>query len=101
MASVKLEVLWDYAAAEADECSLTAGDIIDGFVEEAGWWRGKSQGKVGIFPANFVKVSEQVAVEEDDASRALPTPPGSPQIRMSLNPGAPEGASADREGSSS
>ena len=46
MASVKLVVQWDYAGAEADECTLTAGDIIDGFVEEAGWWRGKSQGKV-------------------------------------------------------
>ena len=94
MASVKLVVQWDYAGAEADECTLTAGDIIDGFVEEAGWWRGKSQGKVGIFPANFVKVAEEAAAP---GSRPLPTP-GS-----ALTPGAtsPEEAAADGGGASS
>ena len=42
-----------------DELTLVEGEIItivSRVIEDAGWWRGELDGKVGVFPDNFVKV---------------------------------------------
>merc|ERR1712059_133072 len=55
---------FSYTARELDELNLVPGDIlIPSSMLEPGWWVGKMvlpmdlgmEGKVGIFPANFVK----------------------------------------------
>ena len=46
--------------------------------EEEGWWRGKLDGKEGVFPSNFVQLIEET--EERDTSPAFssiaPSKPG-------------------------
>ena len=31
--------------------------IVSRVIEDGGWWRGELDGKVGVFPDNFVKVN--------------------------------------------
>lgn len=48
--------LYDYQAADYDEISFDPDDIItDIETIDEGWWRGKCNGKVGLFPANYVQ----------------------------------------------
>jgi SH3 domain-containing kinase-binding protein 1 len=52
-------VLFPYAAVNDDELSLAEGQIINVVskdVEDKGWWKGEYEGKVGVFPDNFVKM---------------------------------------------
>lgn len=49
---------FDYEAQQDDELSLTAGDIIVNIRrDEGGWWEGELGGRRGLFPDNFVRVS--------------------------------------------
>ncbi len=52
-------VLFPYTALNDDELSLAEGQVINIVareVEDKGWWKGELDGKVGVFPDNFVKV---------------------------------------------
>lgn len=52
--------IYDYDAQGEDELNLTKGDEIEVLSKDykisgdEGWWTGKCQGKVGVFPCNFV-----------------------------------------------
>ena len=51
-------VLFPYTAQNDDELSLEEGQVITIItreVEDKGWWKGEVDGKVGVFPDNFVK----------------------------------------------
>lgn len=49
---------YNYVAQEDDELTLRKGDIITGIkVMLGGWWEGTLRDKRGMFPDNFVKVS--------------------------------------------
>ncbi|TPX41023.1 hypothetical protein SeMB42_g05764, partial [Synchytrium endobioticum] len=51
-----VRALYDYAAAEADELSFKAGDMITVISkDDAGWWTGNVKGKRGLFPANYAQ----------------------------------------------
>ena len=50
----------DYDAEEDDELTIRKGDVITNVdKQEGGWWTGELNGKKGLFPDNFVKVSIQ------------------------------------------
>eukprot|EP01130_Rhizamoeba_saxonica_P002404 TRINITY_DN12207_c0_g1_i1.p1 TRINITY_DN12207_c0_g1~~TRINITY_DN12207_c0_g1_i1.p1 ORF type:complete len:1112 (-),score=281.88 TRINITY_DN12207_c0_g1_i1:48-3341(-) len=49
------EALYNYEAREADELTISKGDIITIIKENPDWWEGELNGKVGLFPANYVK----------------------------------------------
>ncbi|CAL8101968.1 unnamed protein product [Orchesella dallaii] len=52
----KCRALYGYDAKDIDELSLKEGDVIDITLEhESGWWKGKCNGKEGLFPANYVE----------------------------------------------
>lgn len=54
-----MEVLveFDYSAEEPDELTIRKGDIIKDVSQfEEGWYIGNLNGKIGVFPDNFVKV---------------------------------------------
>ncbi|XP_076061041.1 mitogen-activated protein kinase kinase kinase 10-like isoform X2 [Oratosquilla oratoria] len=59
-------VLYDYEAHGDDELTLSHGDIIEVLSDDVkisgdeGWWTGKINGKVGIFPSNFVTAVETI-----------------------------------------
>ncbi len=58
--SVEAVVLYDYVAQEPDELNLKKGDIITKIqTNDGGWWEGtlSKDGKRGLFPDNFVRVS--------------------------------------------
>ncbi|XP_053691779.1 CD2-associated protein-like isoform X2 [Sabethes cyaneus] len=58
----KCKVIYSYRENKADELTLAVGDIIEIFEEvEEGWWRGKLNGKVGVFPSNFVEEIESAS----------------------------------------
>lgn len=51
--------LYDYEAAESDEISFNPYEVITHIeMVDEGWWRGMCRGKVGLFPANYVKLNE-------------------------------------------
>ncbi len=52
-------VLFPYTALNEDELSLSEGQVINIVtkeVEDKGWWKGEVDGRVGVFPDNFVKL---------------------------------------------
>lgn len=52
-------VKYSYTAQNEDELTLTEGDkvtILSKNLEDPGWWRGELNGKVGVFPDNFVEI---------------------------------------------
>ncbi|EFO86568.1 hypothetical protein GCK72_010362 [Caenorhabditis remanei] len=50
--------LWDYQAADDTEISFDPDDIITDIDQvDSGWWKGRApNGRVGLFPANYVKL---------------------------------------------
>lgn len=51
--------MFPYDAVNDDELTLKEGDVItlisrDG--QDMGWWRGELNGRVGVFPDNFVQI---------------------------------------------
>lgn len=54
-------VEYDYDAVHDDELTIRVGEIIRNVkrLEEEGWLEGELNGKRGMFPDNFVKVSLQ------------------------------------------
>ncbi|XP_050068511.1 mucin-5AC-like [Anopheles maculipalpis] len=58
----RCKVIYSYQENKADELTLAVGDVIEFFEEvEEGWWRGKLNGRVGVFPSNFVEMIESVS----------------------------------------
>ena len=49
---------FDYQAQHDDELTITVGEIITTIrKEDGGWWEGQINGRRGLFPDNFVRVS--------------------------------------------
>ncbi|BES87934.1 Variant SH3 domain [Nesidiocoris tenuis] len=52
----KCKVLFSYKPMNEDELELHVDDIIDIISEvEEGWWKGKLNNRIGVFPSNFVE----------------------------------------------
>lgn len=49
---------FDYQAQHDDELTISVGEIITNIrKEDGGWWEGQINGRRGLFPDNFVRVS--------------------------------------------
>ncbi|XP_068766633.1 mitogen-activated protein kinase kinase kinase 10 [Struthio camelus] len=65
--------VFDYEAAAEEELTLRRGDVVEVLSKDStvsgdeGWWTGKVQGKVGVFPSNYVS-SEPAAVGPPEVS---------------------------------
>lgn len=59
-ANERAKVTFAYEPENADELKLVEGDIISilnkDITESEGWWEGELNGKVGMFPNNFVEL---------------------------------------------
>ena len=53
------KVIFDHDAGGDDELSLKEGELVEVLdQEDDGWWKGLLNGKVGLFPTNFVKLEK-------------------------------------------
>jgi myosin-1 len=52
----QVRALYNYVGQEEDELTIQAGDVI-GLVngDNPDWWEGELNGKIGVFPANYVE----------------------------------------------
>ncbi|XP_048258424.1 SH3 domain-containing kinase-binding protein 1-like isoform X4 [Haliotis rufescens] len=77
-------VRFSYTAEQPDELSLKEGEtisVLDTKLEDEGWWKGEVNGKVGVFPDNFVEL-----IPEEAPKPKKPPPPS-----ISTIPKAPPG----------
>lgn len=59
--------IFDYDAVREDELTLRRGTQVQVLNEDSGddgWWMGKANGKIGIFPSNFVAKDSQLNADE-------------------------------------
>ena len=51
-------MLHNYDGQQDDELTIRVGDVISDVVKfDVGWWEGHLNGRRGVFPDNFVKVT--------------------------------------------
>ncbi|XP_053205650.1 SH3 domain-containing kinase-binding protein 1-like isoform X2 [Panonychus citri] len=59
--------IYDYKAQNDDELTIRKGDIIiilSKGVEDEGWWKGELNGKIGVFPDNYIEVIKTAPMDE-------------------------------------
>uniref|UniRef100_A0A4W3GGU9 Hematopoietic lineage cell-specific protein n=1 Tax=Callorhinchus milii TaxID=7868 RepID=A0A4W3GGU9_CALMI len=58
-AGVTATALYDYQGEGDDEISFDPNEVITNIeMVDEGWWRGQCQGRVGLFPANYVRLNQ-------------------------------------------
>eukprot|EP00111_Clytia_hemisphaerica_P010661 TCONS_00031131-protein len=78
---------FEYIPEQQDEIALSVGDVVEVLEEEdEGWWRGRINGKEGMFPSNFV---ERIKDEHPSASAPVLPEPLLPESSSPLAPSAP------------
>ncbi|XP_077470137.1 mitogen-activated protein kinase kinase kinase 21 isoform X1 [Stigmatopora argus] len=73
---------YDYEASGEDELSLRRGDVVEVLSKDAaisgdeGWWTGKINHRVGIFPSNYVTYQPAIyRLPAASARERVPAPP--------------------------
>ncbi|CAG2102844.1 unnamed protein product [Medioppia subpectinata] len=71
-------VLYTYVAQNEDELSIKEGEIINIVskeIEDVGWWKGELNGRIALFPDNFVEI---IKTPEESNSTPRVKKPGRP-----------------------
>jgi len=68
----KCKVRFDYEVQQQTDLALIAGQIVNILEKaESGWWKGECNGKIGLFPSNFV---EDIVETEQSHTIAIQSP---------------------------
>ena len=68
------KVLFAYEAQNEDELTIKEGDIItivSKDIEDVGWWKGELNGRIALFPDNFVEI---IKPSDEQTSKAVKKP---------------------------
>lgn len=71
-------VVFPYAALNSDELELKEGDVVivlSKECEDKGWWKGELNGKIGVFPDNFVELIASLSYSHSVSPAAKPSRP--------------------------
>ncbi|KAJ2356662.1 hypothetical protein GGF43_001928 [Coemansia sp. RSA 2618] len=79
----RVRVIKRYDATDEDDLSLEVGDIVDVKKEVDGWYLGRHNGNIGMFPVNY---AEEHIEDTPAAARPLPQPPKSLSRRGTAGP---------------
>lgn len=86
-----------YEAQKEDELTIREGDVINVLskeIEDQGWFKGELNGKVGVFPGNFVELI-RMPCGPMAASASVPEPDSAPDKGLPSRPtGKPAAAAA-------
>jgi len=53
-----VRAIFDYKTEEEDELGFQEGTLIRLLHQDAsGWWTGELDGKIGLFPGNYVEIT--------------------------------------------
>ncbi|XP_075552573.1 CIN85 and CD2AP related isoform X4 [Dermacentor variabilis] len=94
------KVLYAYEAQNDDELTIKEGDVITVLtkeVEDKGWWKGELNGRVGVFPDNFVKLIKEEVPQPVKPERPEKPPGG----KMVGKPDLPDKPAFQEYGNSS
>ncbi|KAJ2544980.1 Intersectin 1 (SH3 domain protein), partial [Coemansia sp. RSA 1933] len=70
----EVRIIKQYDAVDEDDLSLRIGDIVEVKKEVDGWYLGRLNGNIGMFPVNYAEEYSAEA-QAPPASRPLPVPP--------------------------
>ncbi|CAI2351984.1 unnamed protein product [Caenorhabditis sp. 36 PRJEB53466] len=68
-------VIYDFDATESTDLALKTGDTIVVLEKNDDWWKGRCNGKEGIFPANYVQKAAAPAQQVTPTSAQIASPP--------------------------
>ncbi|KAJ2659633.1 hypothetical protein IW148_004162 [Coemansia sp. RSA 1199] len=80
----RVRIIKRFEASDEDDLTLEVGDIVDVKKEVDGWYLGRHNGNIGMFPANYA----EEYTEDTPAARPLPQPPVPLARRGTAGPGA-------------
>jgi SH3 domain len=66
--------LYPYQSVEAGDLSFEAGDMMVVTKKDGEWWTGKIGERIGLFPSNYVQISDQA-----------PAPAANPVVEKSVS----------------
>ena len=71
------KVMFDRDAGCDDELSLREGELVEVLdqLEDDGWWKGLLNGKVGLFPSNYVKLGKSTISIPKSQPTSVPITP--------------------------
>ncbi|XP_076373762.1 SH3 domain-containing kinase-binding protein 1-like isoform X3 [Tachypleus tridentatus] len=78
-----VRVLFSYEAQNEDELTINENDIITIVtkdLEDKGWWKGELNGKIGVFPDNFVEI-----IRVDETHSKKPDRPEKPSTVLTAS----------------
>jgi len=53
-----VRAIYDYITEEEDELGFSEGTLLRLLhQDESGWWTGELDGKIGLFPGNYVEIT--------------------------------------------
>ena len=74
---VLVRAMYDFQAAGPDELSFKSGDEFEQLEDEdeQGWCKGRKDGRVGLYPANFVHYNTSPSAPSMNTERGSSTAP--------------------------